>query len=52
MKKLVIVLACAASPAFAHHEVVVATVALPAAVWLGGIAAAGVAAFWAGRRRK
>lgn len=52
MKKLTIILACVATPAFAHHEVVVATAVIPAAVWLGGIAAAGIAALRAGWRRK
>lgn len=53
MNRLILVaFACTATPAMAHHEVVVASAMVPAAVWLGGLAAAGLAAFWARRRHK
>lgn len=52
MKRLTFVLVGAAGPAFAHHEVVATATLLPMAMWFGGIAAAGFAAFWAKHRRK
>lgn len=52
MNKLAIVFSCTAAPAMAHHEVVMTVGLFPAALWVGGIAAAAVAAFWAKHRRK
>ncbi len=52
MKRLSIFTAIAATPATAHHEVILATTALPALGWLAIVASAGSVALWAKWRGK
>ena len=42
----------AATPTFAHHEVVVATTALPSMIWFAVVASGVAAAIWRNWRRK
>lgn len=41
-----------ATPTFAHHEVAVATTALPSMIWLAIVASGAAAAIWRNWRRK
>ncbi|PJI86330.1 hypothetical protein BC777_2698 [Yoonia maricola] len=49
---ITIVTLFAATPTFAHHEVVVATTALPSMIWFAVVASGAAAAFWRNWRRK
>lgn len=52
MRLLPLAFIFAATPAFAHHEVIMATSMLPTMLGLATIAAAGLGALWQKWRRK